>query len=150
MTDYKLLTKKMKSLLSKDDNIISNLSNASALINMHMENINWVGFYILNNDCLELGPFQGKIACTKLSLDKGVCAKAVRNDDTIIVDNVHNFIGHIACDSDSNSEIVVVLHKDNRIYGVLDIDSPLLSRFSLVDKIGLEEVVCAIENTLNI
>ena len=148
MADYRLLRIEMKSLLDKKDNVISSLSNASALLKMHLDNINWVGFYILNNGYLELGPFQGKIACVKLSLDKGVCAKAVRDNDAVIVDDVHKFIGHIACDSDSLSEIVIPLHKENKIFGVLDIDSPLLSRFTKEDKDGLEDIAHIIEEVL--
>ena len=95
-----------------------------------IEDINWVGFYQLNNDYLELGPFQGKVACVRLPLSRGVCARAVRKNSTIVVDNVEVFDGHIACDTSSKSEIVIPLRKGNEIFGVLDIDSPKIARFS--------------------
>ena len=148
MTDYSLIKKELQALLNKDDPPISSLSNSSALLKEMIEDINWVGFYQLNNDYLELGPFQGKVACVRLPLSRGVCARAVRKNSTIVVDNVEVFDGHIACDTSSKSEIVIPLRKGNEIFGVLDIDSPKIARFSELDKIGLELIAHVIEDIL--
>jgi len=138
-----LINKQLHSLIAGETNTVANLSNASALLNEFLENINWVGFYLWNNDDEELilGPFQGKVACLRIENGKGVCGTAFKNNKTIIVDNVHEFPGHIACDSASQSEIVVPLYSqaEDKIIGVLDIDSPMLRRFSDSDKQTLEE-----------
>lgn len=148
MTDYKMILETLKYFDEKHD--ITLLSNTSALLNEYMDNINWVGFYILDKDTLYLGPFQGKVACTEIKVGNGVCGTCIKNEDTIIVENVHEFPGHIACDSASNSEICVPLYnKDNILYGLLDIDSPLLSRFNNEDKIALEEIAKEIGVRLN-
>ena len=130
MTDYNLLADQIKSLAEDEPNFIPVLSNASALIYDAMEDLNWAGFYLMNKGSLLLGPFQGKVACIRIALGKGVCGTAAGNDETLVVPNVHEFPGHIACDSASNSEIVVPIHKDGKVVGVLDIDSPNLNRFS--------------------
>ena len=143
-TDYKTINSQLKSLIENVDNPISNLANASALLWENLENINWVGFYTKNKN-LELGPFQGKVACTKIEIGKGVCGTAVQQDKTQVVKDVHKFPGHIACDSTSNSEIVIPIHKGTEIYGVLDIDSPEYDRFTNEDKKGLEEFVKILE-----
>ena len=137
------------SLISKEDKWYTKLANASSLLNQHINNINWVGFYILEGDYLYLGPFIGKPACTKIKVGKGVCGTCIKNDSTIIVPNVHEFEGHIACDSASNSEIVVPLHKDGKVVGVLDIDSPSLNRFNEDDKAGLELFAKTLEEVID-
>ncbi len=142
------IAEQMKSLLEGVDYEISNLANASALIYASMDELNWAGFYILKGDKLLFGPFQGKIACTSIPVGKGVCGTAVAEDRTVVVDNVHEFKGHIACDSASNSEIVIPIHKDGKIYGVLDIDSVAFNRFSEADRAELEKCVAIIENSL--
>ena len=148
MTDYKMILETLKYFDEKHD--VTLLSNTSALLNEYMDNINWVGFYILDKDTLYLGPFQGKVACTEIKVGKGVCGTCIKNEDTILVENVHEFPGHIACDSASNSEICVPLYnKDNILYGLLDIDSPLLSRFNNEDKIALEEIAKEIGVRIN-
>ena len=112
---------------------------------MIMTDLNWAGFYLMDNGSLLLGPFQGKVACIRIALGKGVCGTAAQLDETRLVPNVHEFPGHIACDSASNSEIVVPIHKDGKVIGVLDIDSPSLNRFSEEDKAGLEAFVKVLE-----
>ncbi len=148
MTDYNLLADQIKSLAEDEPNFIPVLSNASALIYDAMEDLNWAGFYLMNKGSLLLGPFQGKVACIRIALGKGVCGTAAGNDETLVVPNVHEFPGHIACDCASNSEIVVPIHKDGKVVGVLDIDSPNLNRFSEEDKLGLEKFVKALEKVI--
>ena len=148
MTDYKLLAEQLKSLAEDEPNYIPVLSNASALINENLDDLNWAGFYLMDNGSLLLGPFQGKVACIRIALGKGVCGTAAQNDETLLVPNVHDFPGHIACDSASNSEIVVPIHKDGKVVGVLDIDSPSLNRFSESDKEGLELFVKTLEEVI--
>lgn len=143
--DYRLLAEQMKALAEDVDWEISNLSNASALLYQTLPNLNWAGFYLYRNGRLELGPFQGRTACTVISMGKGVCGTAAASDRTVVVPDVHRFSGHIACDSASNSEIVIPIHRDGKLYGVLDIDSPAFDRFSEEDKAGLEEFVEAVE-----
>ena len=126
----------------------ANLANASALLWQHLENINWAGFYIMEQGALVLGPFQGKPACIRIPVGKGVCGTAVAEDRTQLVADVHQFPGHIACDGASNSEIVVPIHKDGQVWGVLDIDSPLFGRFTTDDREGLENFVKALESAL--
>ena len=134
MTDYKLLAEQLKALAEDEPSYIPVLSNASALINQNLDDLNWAGFYLIDNDSLLLGPFQGKVACIRIKLGRGVCGTAVQND--------------IACDSASNSEIVVPIHKNGKIVGVLDIDSPSLNRFSQTDKEGLELFVRTLEDVI--
>ena len=148
MTDYKLLAKQIKALADDEPNFIPVFSNASALLYDNMEDLNWAGFYIMNKGSLMLGPFQGKVACIRIEVGKGVCGTAVERDETQLVKDVHQFPGHIACDSASNSEIVVPIHKDGQVVAVLDIDSPSLSRFDEADKEGLEEFVRALEEVI--
>jgi GAF domain-containing protein len=142
------IAEQIRSLIEGVDYEISNLANASALIYDSMEELNWAGFYILHDGKLRLGPFQGKIACTSIPVGKGVCGTAVAEDRTVVVDNVHEFKGHIACDSASNSEIVIPVHKNGEIYGVLDIDSVAFGRFSQSDREELEKCVKIIESSL--
>ena len=148
MTDYKELSLQLKALTEGVPYPTANLANASALLWQHLENINWAGFYIMEQGALVLGPFQGKPACIRIPVGKGVCGTAVAEDRTQLVADVHQFPGHIACDGASNSEIVVPIHKDGQVWGVLDIDSPLFGRFSPEDREGLENFVKALETAL--
>lgn len=146
--NYETLIKQINAITEDVEDEISNFSNISAILNEFIEDINWVGFYFLKNGKLVLGPFQGKVACTEIEIGKGVCGTAVKNDEVLLVKNVHEFPGHIACDSRSNSEIVLPIHKNDAIYGVLDVDSTTIDRFSDEDKNGLKLVVQAIEKIL--
>ena len=143
--DYKEICLMMQSLAEGVPYTMTNLANASALLNEKLSGINWVGFYTMKNGQLVLGPFQGKVACTIIPLGKGVCGNAAAQDRTLVVPDVHAFPGHIACDSASNSEIVIPIHFNGTIAAVLDIDSPLFDRFSLDDQSGLESFVRAME-----
>ena len=129
-TNYNLLGKQLASLIEDETNLIAILSNTSALLNDNLDQINWVGFYLIENNELILGPFQGHPACVHISIGKGVCGTAAANNQTQLVDDVNTFPGHIACDANSKSEIVVPIHVDNEIIGVLDIDAPITQRFS--------------------
>ncbi len=140
------MNEKLKALLEPSDGLLTTLSNASALLNEELERINWVGFYLLHDGVLRLGPFQGKSACVRIPMGRGVCGTAAQNDKTELVYNVHDFPGHIACDSASNSEIVIPLHFEGMVVGVLDIDSPEVGRFSEKDREILEESAKIIEN----
>ena len=135
----KLLAEQIKSIIDEDLPLMSNLSNASAVLNQ-LENTNWCGFYILEKGELYLGPFQGDVACTRIPLSKGVCGAAAREARTLIVPNVNEFPGHIACSSLSKSEIVTPIIKDNEVKGVIDIDAPIYNRFNEDDKELLEEI----------
>lgn len=145
---YEEVALQLKGLLEDCPYVIANLSNASAVLNQAMKEINWVGFYLMENGKLILGPFQGKPACVEIKIGKGVCGTAVDKDEIQLVKNVHEFPGHIACDCASNSEIVLPVHKDGKVWGVLDIDSPLIGRFDEEDKEGLCLVVAVIEEML--
>ena len=148
MTDYALLKAQLLAYAETDPWYLPLLSNASALVWDALPDLNWAGFYVLRGNKLVLGPFQGKVACIHIRPGKGVCGTALKEDRTVLVPNVHEFPGHIACDSASNSEIVVPIHAGGRVAAVLDIDSPLLSRFTEADKAGLETFVQAIEETI--
>ncbi|HEX2924748.1 MAG TPA: GAF domain-containing protein [Ruminiclostridium sp.] len=137
---YKLLASQMKSILEGEQNIVANLSNASALLKDALGGINWVGFYLVEKDELVLGPFQGKVACVRIGIGKGVCGTAVKENTTQMVEDVHNFPGHIACDSASNSELVIPLRSGGKVVGVLDIDSPTIGRFDKSDAAELEKI----------
>ena len=144
-TNYKLMSEQLRSLSEASPHYMPMLSNASAILYDGMDDLNWAGFYLMNEGALLLGPFQGKVACVRIEIGRGVCGTAVAEDKTQLVKNVHEFPGHIACDSASNSEIVVPIHSGGRIVGVLDIDSPSLARFDEEDRIGLEEFVKVLE-----
>ncbi|WP_427108449.1 GAF domain-containing protein [Lysinibacillus xylanilyticus] len=135
---YNTLAKQLDALLTGESDRIANLSNASALLNLFLPNINWVGFYVLQGEELVLGPFQGLPACVRIPIGRGVCGTAVKKEETIVVKDVHDFPGHIACDAASQSEIVIPLIKDGQVIGVLDIDSPIVNRFSKEDQEGLD------------
>ena len=139
----------LEHLLDEGDSLMTTLSNASAFLNELLPGINWVGFYLMEQGELRLGPFQGKVACTRISVGKGVCGTAVQQNRTQRVDDVHAFPGHIACDSASNSELVVVLKDDDgEPIGVLDIDSPLYGRFSEEDMERMERAACIISRKI--
>ncbi|CAG9608917.1 GAF domain-containing protein [Pseudoneobacillus rhizosphaerae] len=139
--NYELVKKQLKALVEDEKNQVANLSNASALLNQFLDRINWVGFYLMDEKELVLGPFQGLPACVRIPIGRGVCGTAVQRRETILVEDVHQFPGHIACDAASQSEIVVPLIKNGEVIGVLDIDSPEKARFDVVDKQKLEEFV---------
>ncbi len=148
--NYRTLTRQLEHLVKDEPNLIANLANASALLNQFLEEINWVGFYLLEGEKeLVLGPFQGLPACIRIPLGKGVCGAAAQKGETIVVDDVHQYPGHIACDAASNSEIVLPLRDRNgRLIGVLDIDSPRFSRFDEDDVRGLNRFVEALSSYL--
>lgn len=148
-TNYNLLVKQLASLIEDETNLIAILSNTSALLNDNLDQINWLGFYLIENNELILGPFQGHPACVHISIGKGVCGTAVANNQTQLVDDVNAFPGHIACDANSKSEIVIPIHVNKEIIGVLDIDAPITHRFSKKDKQGLEEIVTILERQLS-
>ena len=139
MTDYHLLHAQLEALTKDVPHKVANLANASALLWEALSDINWAGFYMLEGETLILGPFQGKPACIEIPVGRGVCGTAVAQNATQLVDDVHKFPGHIACDCASNSEIVVPLRRDDKVIGVLDIDSPVFARFSQADRDGLEK-----------
>ena len=147
--DYQLLCRQLTALTEEVPHTISNLSNAAALLWQELPRINWAGFYLMEQDALILGPFQGKPACIRISVGKGVCGTAVAHDSIQLVYDVHQFPGHIACDSASNSEIVLPIHVKGEIWGVLDIDSPHIGRFTEADRAGLEKFVAILENRLS-
>lgn len=144
---YSLALRQTQSLLEDEHHVIANLANASALIYETMSDINWAGFYLKNDGELLLGPFQGKVACVHIALGKGVCGTAAATNRTIIVEDVHQFQGHIACDCSSRSEIVIPLRQDGAVVGVLDIDSPSVGRFNQADACWLERIAQTIEES---
>ncbi len=141
---YKYMLLLIKGQLKTEGDFIANLSNISAILGSGLDDINWVGFYLLKDDELILGPFQGLPACNRIKIGEGVCGNAAMLQKTLRVDNVHEFDGHIACDSASNSEIVIPLIKESKVIGVLDIDSPNYSRFNQLDEDKLSSIVEAI------
>ncbi len=147
---YVLLLEQAEALIDGVAYPIANYANLSALLYQILPDINWAGFYLIENGKLVLGPFQGKPACIEIEIGRGVCGTAVAEDATVIVKNVHEFPGHIACDGASMSEIVIPIHLNGKIIGVLDIDSPVEGRFSKTDQLGLEAVVRLIEKNLEI
>ena len=147
-TDYDQLTAQVAALTEGIPYEVANLANASAAIWEAMADINWAGFYKMVDGILVLYPFQGKSACIRIPVGKGVCGTAVAEDKLQLVEDVHQFPGHIACDSASNSEIVLPIHKDGAVWGVLDIDSPYVGRFTEEDKEGLRKVVAVLEKTI--
>lgn len=140
-TFYKILLVRLEGLLASESDWLANLSNASALIYDNFDNINWAGFYLFKGNDLVLGPFQGKTACTRIKIGNGVCGTAARDKSIQVVKDVHNFPGHIACDSASNSEIVIPIIAGKKFAGVLDIDSPKLERFDETDALYLQQFV---------
>lgn len=148
MTDYQTLNKQLFALVHAVPHRIANLANAAALLYHTLEGLNWAGFYLLKDGVLVLGPFQGKHACIEIPVGRGVCGAAVAEGQTQLVHDVHQFPGHIACDSASNSEIVIPIHANGQIIGVLDLDSPRVGRFAEEDRTGLEEFVRILETEI--
>ena len=146
--DYSLLAAQLTALTEDVPYEIANLSNASALLWENLPDINWAGFYKMEGGILVLYPFQGKPACIRIPVGRGVCGTAVEENQVQLVYDVHQFPGHIACDSASNSEIVLPIHVNGEIWGVLDIDSPLIGRFTEADQAGLEEIIGILEQIL--
>ena len=145
--NYSTIKKQASILIESTNNLISDLSNVSSLLFNSLDDVSWVGFYIYSNGKLLLGPFMGIPACTEIEIGKGVCGTAFAKKETIIVKNVHDFIGHIACDSASNSEIVVPIFVNEKVVGVLDLDSTSIGRFTETDKMGLEEIAKVISGS---
>ncbi|MBQ7318981.1 MAG: GAF domain-containing protein [Clostridia bacterium] len=148
MIDYTMLNEQLRALIDGVPHKIANLANASALLWQSLDDINWAGFYLMQDGALVLGPFQGKPACIEIAVGRGVCGTAVARRETVLVENVHDFPGHIACDGASNSEIVVPLFCGDEVIGVLDIDSPIYSRFTANDRVGLEAFARVLEQQL--
>jgi L-methionine (R)-S-oxide reductase len=142
---YVELESQLRSLLEGETDLIANTANMAALIYHSLPDLNWAGFYFLKGDVLVLGPFQGQVACVRIPFGKGVCGTAAKERKTLVVSDVHKFPGHIACDGASNSEIVVPLVKDEKVLGVLDLDSPNLGRFDEIDQEGLEKLVAVLK-----
>jgi GAF domain-containing protein len=141
LTSYKDLVKECKGLFADEKDFFANASNFCSLIYHNVELLNWVGFYLLSKDELLLGPFQGKPACIRIKMGDGVCGFSAELKETVVVEDVHRFKGHIACDSASRSEIVIPIIKNKKLFGVLDIDSPVVDRFSERDRRGLEQLL---------
>lgn len=148
MTDYNLLCEQLRALSEDNPHRIAKLANASALIYQGLDRLNWAGFYFLEGGKLVLGPFQGRPACIEIPMGRGVCGTAAKLDQTQLVEDVHAFPGHIACDSASRSEIVVPLHENGVVTGVLDIDSPVENRFDEADRAGVEAFTRVLEQFL--
>ena len=146
---YHRLTKQAVALIESETDMIANLSNISALLSMELDELNWAGFYLMKGDELVLGPFQGKPACVRIPVGRGVCGTAVSTNTAQRIYDVHEFEGHIACDAASNSEIVIPFTIDGKIAGVLDIDSPNVGRFSEIDEEGLTFFMAEVEKLLN-
>ena len=146
--NYQELIMQVDALTAGVPHLVANLANASAAIWQEMDRINWAGFYLMEGGKLVLGPFQGKPACIEIAVGKGVCGTAVAERKTQLVEDVHQFPGHIACDCASNSEIVVPIYKNGEVFGVLDIDSPYYARFTAEDQAGMEELVRVLEKNL--
>lgn len=145
---YNRLTQQALALIDGETDLIANMSNISALLNMELEQINWVGFYLLKQDQLVLGPFQGNPACVRIPVGRGVCGTAISDNKVQRIADVHSFPGHISCDAVSNSEIVIPLKVNGKLIGVLDIDSPILSRFDQNDEQGLVSFVETLQKVL--
>jgi len=148
--DYTELVEELGAMIAGEPDPIANLANASALIFDRLPDLNWAGFYLLKGDELVLGPFQGKPACIRIALGRGVCGTAAAKAASVLVEDVHQFPGHIACDSASNSELVVPMLKDGKVVGVLDLDSPNIGRFSENDRRGCEILVAELMRQLSV
>lgn len=138
---YETVIKQLDALLAGETNVTANFANASALLNLFLQDINWVGFYVTEGNELVLGPFQGLPACVRIPFGRGVCGSAAETKTTQRIADVHQFPGHIACDAASNSEIVIPMIKNNEVIGVLDIDSPLKNRFDELDETYLTKFI---------
>ena len=149
LDNYDRLAKQAVALTESETDFIANLSNISALLNMELDDLNWVGFYLMKEGELVLGPFQGKPACVRIPIGRGVCGTAIALNTVQRISDVHEFEGHIACDAASNSEIVIPFSVNGEVVGVLDIDSPSINRFSEIDEIGLTNFMRSVEKVLN-
>lgn len=138
---YELITAQVQALISGETDIIANMANVAAVLFNNLPQVNWAGFYLFKQDQLVLGPFQGQPACIRIPMGKGVCGTAAQSRKTLVVEDVHEFEGHIACDAASNSEIVVPIIVNDMLVGVLDIDSPVTQRFDADDQRGVEAIV---------
>jgi GAF domain-containing protein len=145
---YKLINAQVQALISDESDMIANMANIAAVLFNNVEQINWAGFYLFKQEQLVLGPFQGQPACVRIPMGRGVCGTSAATRETVIVDNVHEFAGHIACDVASNSEIVIPIVFNQQLIGVLDIDSAVAARFDDDDRQGLESLVRILQQTL--
>jgi GAF domain-containing protein len=145
---YAQLAQQVEAIVAGEQDLIANMANISAILYWALENVNWAGFYLVKEEQLVLGPFHGQPACIRIPIGKGVCGTAVSENTIQLIEDVHQFSGHIACDATSNSEIVLPIRQNNRVIGVLDIDSPNIGRFDLEDKSGLSQIVEILQATL--
>jgi GAF domain-containing protein len=148
-SNYELVVSQIDAITAGEHDTIANMANISAVLFNGLPDLNWAGFYLYKEDQLVLGPFQGEPACIRILMGKGVCGKAIAEKTVQVIENVHEFEGHIACDADSNSEIVIPIIKNEQIIGVLDLDSPLISRFDNIDATYLSKVVDILLNTMD-
>ena len=146
---YAQLVQQIEAIVAGEKDLIANMANISAILYWALENVNWAGFYILKQGQLVLGPFHGQPACIRIPIGKGVCGTAVSENNVQLIEDVHQFSGHIACDAASNSEIVLPVRKGNQVIAVLDIDSPNIARFDHEDKAGLSQIVEILQTTLS-
>jgi GAF domain-containing protein len=145
---YSELAQQVEAIVAGEKDLIANMANISSILYWALDNVNWVGFYLVKEDQLVLGPFHGQPACIRIQIGKGVCGTALSENSIQMIDDVHQFSGHIACDAASNSEIVLPIRQDDQIVAVLDIDSPDIARFDLEDKTGLSQIVEILQATL--
>jgi L-methionine (R)-S-oxide reductase len=145
---YSELAQQVEAIVAGEKDLVANMANISSILYWALDNVNWVGFYLVKEDQLVLGPFHGQPACIRIQIGKGVCGTALSENSIQMIDDVHQFSGHIACDAASNSEIVLPIRQDDQIVAVLDIDSPDIARFDLEDKTGLSQIVEILQATL--
>ena len=147
---YELLVKQASGLLFGEKDLIANAANLTSLMFHSLPDVNWVGFYLLKNDELVLGPFHGQVACTRIPLGQGVCGTAFSQNKTLRIADVHAFKGHIACDTASQSELVIPINVNNKTIAVLDIDAPIINRFDAEDQVGCEQIAHVFEKSINL
>jgi len=147
--NYDIMLKVAEQILADEKDVCANLANISAVINNYMDKLNWVGFYLMKDGELVLGPFQGKPACVRIKVGQGVCGTTAARREVIVIDNVHDFEGHIACDSASNSEIVLPIYQRGEVYGVLDVDSPEFARFGELEQEVLTKIAAKLSAFLD-
>ncbi|MBL4630636.1 MAG: GAF domain-containing protein [Paraglaciecola sp.] len=145
---YARLAGQIEAIVAGENDVIANMANISAILYWALDNVNWAGFYLVKDEQLVLGPFHGQPACIRIPIGKGVCGTAVSENSIQLIEDVHQFAGHIACDTESNSEIVLPIRQNNQVIGVLDIDSPAIARFDQDDKFGLSQIVEILQSTL--
>lgn len=145
---YARLAGQIEAIVAGENDVIANMANISAILYWALDNVNWAGFYLVKDEQLVLGPFHGQPACIRIPIGKGVCGTAVSENSIQLIEDVHQFAGHIACDAASNSEIVLPIRQNNQVIGVLDIDSPAIARFDQDDKFGLSQIVEILQSTL--